>query len=258
MPSEWTRRKVLITVRTYPTPARRGIEVSCTAGITDDSHWIRLFPVPYRFLTLDKRFTKYQWINVNVTKASNDLRPESFHPDLDSIEILSEPLPTRSNWQARKDVVFPLKAHCLCCLQAERDKHGTPTLGLFKPESVTGLDIEKTAPRWTEEELAKLRQLPLFSTAPPRELEKIPYNFSYRFRCAETYCSGHRLICTDWEMAQLWRRCRTDYGSQWEQKFRERYETDMILRWDTHFYVGTLHQFPDTWIIVGLFYPTMS
>jgi hypothetical protein len=24
---------------------------------------------------------------------------------------------------------------------------------------------------------------------------------------------------------------------------------------DTHFYVGTIHQYPNAWIIVGLFYP---
>jgi hypothetical protein len=26
-------------------------------------------------------------------------------------------------------------------------------------------------------------------------------------------------------------------------------------KYDTHFYVGTVHQHPATWIIVGLFYP---
>ena len=66
---EWVAKRILITVRTYPVPARKGIEVSCTGGITDDGKWIRLFPVPYRFLEEDRRFTKYQWISVSVTKA---------------------------------------------------------------------------------------------------------------------------------------------------------------------------------------------
>jgi len=26
-------------------------------------------------------------------------------------------------------------------------------------------------------------------------------------------------------------------------------------RYDTHFFVGNLHQFPNAWIVVGLFYP---
>jgi hypothetical protein len=30
----------------------------------------------------------------------------------------------------------------------------------------------------------------------------------------------------------------------------------MIEKNDTHFYVGTMHRHPDTWLIVGLFYPS--
>ena len=107
MPRQWERKRVLITVRTYPTPAQKGIEVSCTAGVTDDKRWIRLFPVPYRFLGPDQRFRKYQWIELNILKASSDSRPESFHPDLDSIKIVSERLPTSGKWQSRKEFVIP-------------------------------------------------------------------------------------------------------------------------------------------------------
>jgi hypothetical protein len=32
-------------------------------------------------------------------------------------------------------------------------------------------------------------------------------------------------------------------------------EDEMINKYDTHFYVGTVHRYPDVWIIVGLFYP---
>ena len=93
-------KRVLITVRTYPVPAQAGIEVSCTAGITAEGEWIRLFPIPYRFLAQDQRFTKYQWIDVDVVKATNDVRPESYHVNPDSIRILepspAQPPPNRS------------------------------------------------------------------------------------------------------------------------------------------------------------------
>lgn len=39
------------------------------------------------------------------------------------------------------------------------------------------------------------------------------------------------------------------------QAFRQKYETEMKDRFDTHFYVGTIHRYPKEWIIVGLFYP---
>ena len=53
---KWERRRVLIVVKTYPTPARKSVEVSCTAAVTEDGEWIRLFPIPYRFLTDSQRF----------------------------------------------------------------------------------------------------------------------------------------------------------------------------------------------------------
>ena len=34
--SGYEQKRVLVTVKTYPTPASKGAEVSCTAGITDD------------------------------------------------------------------------------------------------------------------------------------------------------------------------------------------------------------------------------
>ena len=39
------------------------------------------------------------------------------------------------------------------------------------------------------------------------------------------------------------------------EKFKQRYELEMIEKFDTHFYVGTVHKNPAPWIIVGLFYP---
>jgi len=63
------------------------------------------------------------------------------------------------------------------------------------------------------------------------------------------------MLCTDWEMAELYRKCKRLYGGGWENKFRERYEQEMMQRCDTHFYVGTMHGHPSSWIIVGMFYP---
>ena len=78
-------KKALIVVRTYPSPARKGVEVSCTAAITDKGEWLRLFPVPYRLLPHDQRFRKYQWVDISVTKAK-DHRPESYKLHGDTIK----------------------------------------------------------------------------------------------------------------------------------------------------------------------------
>ena len=61
--------------------------------------------------------------------------------------------------------------------------------------------------------------------------------------------------CTDWEMGQAWRKWQTEYGDGCQEKFRLRFEDEMQDKLDTHLYVGTVHRFPATWIVAGLFYP---
>lgn len=251
----WETKRILITVRTYPTPARKSLETSCTGGITDKGKWIRLFPMPYRDLKPTQKFSKYQWIEARVQKAKNDPRVESFNPDRDSIKPVSEVLPTDHEWRARKKLVFPLKSDSLCALQRQRDEYDEPTLGIFKPAMIERLEIEADAPDWTAGEKATLQQRSLFDTEPKEVLEKIPFKFRYKFRCADSACNSHTLLCTDWEMGELYRKVRQSHGENWEVHFRQRYETEMIKKFDTYFYVGTLHQYPDTWIIVGVFYP---
>lgn len=250
----WASIKVLITARTYPAPAKKGIEVSCTAGVTEDGRWIRLFPVPWRFLDEDKRFRKYQWIEARVRRSS-DHRAESFTIDIDSIKILTDPLPSVKRWAERKQVVDPLLSPSLCDLQRRRNATKEPTLGFFKPREITRLVLEPQDPTWSERDQAKLRQKTLFTVPLTKELEQLPFKFVYHFKCIESTCRGHKLSCTDWEMGQAYRKWSQRYGDGWEEKFRQRFETEMKDRFDTHFFVGTTKSNPNAWIIVGLFYP---
>lgn len=252
---KWLKKKVLITVRTYPVPSRKSIEVSCTAGITKEGEWIRLFPVPYRFLTQDKRFAKYQYIEAEVTKSRSDFRRESYKLNVDSVKILGQKLSTENKWSKRKDIIFPLMSDSLYSLKDERDINKYPTLGFFKPRVITGLKIESTRNLWNDSELTSLRQFPMFNNVPRHQLEKLPYKFSYQFKCNNKYCTGHEIECTDWEIGVSFLSWRIKYGREWEQKFRDKYETEMALGKDTYFFVGTINNHPGEWLIVGLFYP---
>lgn len=256
MANDSEKRRVLITVRTYPAPAQKGAETSCTAAVSEDGKWMRLFPVPYRSLPQDKKFHKYQWITARLKKAKSDVRPESHNISIDTIE-LGQIVPSDKHWAARKAILGPLMRPSLCAIQRERDEKGYPTLGLFRPASIDRLTITQCAPNWTPKQKEILSQKALFEGHTPKEeLEKIPFDFRYEFVCADPACRGHKMLCTDWEIGESYRQWRKQYGdSGWEAKFRERYERDMIDRLDTHFYVGTLHSHPGTWIIVGLFYP---
>lgn len=100
-----------------------------------------------------------------------------------------------------------------------------------------------------------LRQQHFFAEPPQEELEKLPHKFYYEFKCPEPTCRGHNAMCTDWEMGQSYRSWTARYGDKWEEKFRQRYETEVIHKFDTHFYVGTVSSHPNRWIVIGLFYP---
>jgi len=167
-------------------------------------------------------------------------------------------LGTTHEWRVRKEFLFPKRAHCLCCLKKVRDEKGYPTLGLFRPKSIDRLIIKPSSSDWTQAQLAILRQEDLFEKKPPTELEKIPFNFRYEFKCNHSTCAGHKMFCSDWEIGQAFRKWKAEYGDRWESKFRQKFETDMIQKYDTHFYVGTVAKYPGTWIIVGLFYPPRS
>ena len=251
----WTTKRILMTVKTYPTPAWKGGEVVCAAGITDEGEWIRLFPIPYRLLNDPQRFKKYQWIEARVTRAREDTRLESYRVDIDSIRVVSVVLKRDNHWQARKEIVLPLESRSMCQLQAERDANGFPTLGIFQPRQIKSLRIEPTDANWSESELARLNQLSLIVASPRQPLEKIPFMFKYWYTCREDTCRGHKMLCTDWEMSQAYRSFSQRYEGNWESKFHNRFELAMIKKNDTHFYVGTIHGYPSHWIIVGLFYP---
>jgi hypothetical protein len=254
MAGDWTKKRVLIVVRTYPTPAKSTIEASCTAAISQDNQWVRMFPVPARLMEQDKRFRKWQWIDVSLLKASSDSRPESYKLNPESIHI-GESVGTENGWHLRRKLIAPPKRPSICRIQSEREERGHPTLGIFHPYEIKRLLIEPAAPSWTDAQLSTLSQDTLFEKAPANTLEKIPFDFRYEFRCGDVDCRSHTMLCTDWEMGQAYRTWRKEYGDQWEAKFRQRFEAEMIQKNDTHFFVGTVHQHPGSWIIVGLFYP---
>lgn len=249
----WEPLEVLITVRTYPVPSRQSIEVSCTAGVTRDGKWVRLYPVPWRLLAEDKKFRKYEWVKVMVRHATSDSRDESRRLDEGTIQVLTDPLPTDQQWAARRRIVMPLKAQSMCWLQDERDRTMSPTLGFIKPREIRRLIIEpEKEPDWSEVDLARLRQTDMFRQAPKQELEKIPFRFSFNYFCEESTCRSHTMMCSDWELAGLYRKMRR--RPDWQDRFQQRIQ-NLIERRDIHFYVGTVSDHPGSWIITGLWYP---
>ncbi|WP_338667574.1 hypothetical protein [Pseudodesulfovibrio methanolicus] len=249
------RIKVLITVKTYPTPSWKHFETVCTAGVREDGSFIRLYPIDFRYRDVVDQFQKYQWIEVDVAPAENDPRPESFKPYMSTIETIGPVLSTKDYWAERKKIIFqkPIKSMCELNLSHVKDC----SLGLIKASSIVDFQAIPVERDWVGKAKAAQMQIPLHGER--KDLEKIPYNFRYIYRCTDPNCNGHEQIITDWEVGQLFRKMRDSYGEDNAlTKVKERF-FDFICGpgKDTHFYVGRVNQHW-TWIIIGCFYPKIE
>jgi hypothetical protein len=109
---------------------------------------------------------------------------------------------------------------------------------------------------WSEKEKLNLQKEGLFDSDEVKRrlpLEKLQHDFHYRYVClSEQSTVEERHKITDWEAGALYRNCRREYCEEWKAKFRQRLEfpgKELI------FMFGTIHRFPDQWLIIGLVYP---
>ncbi len=257
------RTRILILCKTYPSPSARNIETSCVAGMTTDGRLLRLYPVPFRLLNDQRQFRKWQWIEADIEKSSDDHRPESHRIRADTISLLGDPIPRTDSWAARRAQLALIDSfESFTALERARVEHGV-TLGLVPAGSVLALDITPARQsEWTEEERQKLIQQQvqgdLFAdpeAAALRTLRKLPFDFHYRFR-APTEPAGHenRLKIVDWEAGALYWNVKQSHGDDWQPVFRDKFGTALPAS-DLKFLLGTIHRFPDQWLIVSVIYP---
>ena len=224
---------------------------------------LRLYPVPFRLLTDESQFKKWQWIEADVEKSRDDHRPESHRIRADTIRCLDEPLPTTNSWAARRaQLALIERFDSFAALDQARVTRGV-TLGLLLAGPVLALEISPARqPEWTDDERQKLIQQQvqgdLFAVpeaAALRTLRKIPFNFHYRYRAmAEPVDVDHRHKIVDWEAGALYWNVRQKHGEAWEVPFRDKFWTTLPSS-DLMFLMGTIHRFPDQWLIVSLIYP---
>ena len=251
--------ELLILTKTYPSPSAKYRETTCVAAVNRQGEMRRLFPVPYRLLEGKAQFQKWEWINARLTMPNGDQRPESRRLDADSIVRPGYIIKTTGgDWSERLRWIQPHVVESFAALEARRQASGQ-TLGFLRAARITKLQITPVKQtEWTEADTIKLSQDGLFDTheikSRPR-LRKLPYDFHYNYECTTpTGTESHVHKLTDWEIGALYWNCVRGYGPRWEEKFRQKLETD-FARKDLLFLMGTIHRFPDQWLIVGIVYP---
>jgi hypothetical protein len=257
--------KILITVKTYPTLSTKYEELVCTAGFLENGKWIRIYPVQYRKKSYAEQYKKYQWIEVDLVKNTEDFRPESFRPYSHDTEIaiLNTIESDRGSWDERRKLVLQNVYTDLRELIAEaKDETKYTSLAVFKPTEVLDIKVEEVEREWDKEKLLSLKQLNIFEsvqTERPKIVKKLPYEFSYVFK--DDKGKQAKLMIEDWELGQLYWNCFTKYQNEKIacEKVKEKYLEDFVKTKDLHFFLGTIKQFqlvsPNPFVVIGTFHP---
>jgi hypothetical protein len=260
MTQGWQRARILITVKTYPEVSKKYRETSCVAGIRLDQgapKHVRLFPVPYRLLEHDSQFPKYGIVEVDVKRHSSDRRPESLRPNLETLTVVEQRLPTSDGWRKRLQHVRPLLEPSLCSIKRDQESRGT-SLGIFRPAEVSSFRLVAAEP-WTAAQSGIANQVDILDQE-RKPLEWVPLEFRYQFRCADSTCPSHDMSLRDWEAGQSYRSFLHRYGaSHVEAKLQQRWY-DLMFKPDraVHFFVGNIAARPKTFMLLGLFYPPLK
>jgi hypothetical protein len=254
----WEKKKVLVTVKAYPEKSRKHGQVVCTAGITEEGDWIRLYPMPFSTFLGPGKIQRYDWIEAECEKVTDEKlkRKESYRVRDGSVNIIDRSLSLgkingKAPWEKRNALVLPKLAPSLEYLEDQYQKDKT-SLGLIKPREV--IDF------FTREELRQPPEPKAYQQSLDQQIipivDAIPHIFAYKFRCAG--CDEkkiHDIMCEDWELFESyrsWWKIYPDVKTLWD-KLHEKF-FDFMVHNDLHFYMGMYSQQP-TWLIIGLYYP---
>jgi hypothetical protein len=256
-------KKVLITVKAAPNPSLNHGETVCVAGIRLDEFgnrgWIRLYPINFRHLQSDSKFAKYDVVTVDCRPARQDGRVESWKPVMDTMRKVG----SLKGWPKRRPYVDSLIQDNMCALRKASEKDASSqSLALVRPTEITGFTIEPH-PGWTVAEQGKIdayvNQMVLFDSTDKTPLEAPDYRGIYHWRCANPTCNGHNQSIIDWEFVATQRHLRKYGPTEAQAMLRKRwYEEVCAPSREVSFYVGNQAKRPQTFSILGVYWPRFT
>lgn len=257
--------RVLITVKASPQPSAKYGDTVCVAGIRldrDSRDWIRLYPIPFRYLASEQQFKKYDIVDLTVRRNDKDPRRESYSPEWESIKVVDH----LDGWARRAEIMNDVPVTTACQLREDTISNPNgPSLGFADVLDVSALTFE-AHPGWSAADRQKinnaLSQVDLFGDfgSPPR-LEAPRFKVRYRYRCTHSSCPGHNGQILDWELTELQRRLRQDADAEAKRKITAKFLTMMCdPKRQTRFFMGNFAAAikRDKFSVLGVYYPERS
>ena len=254
----------MILVKAAPVLTSELKENMCVAAMRlgPDPEWIRLHPIPFRDLEDDSKFQKYQEIKVQVIKPKTDRRPESWTPIEGTIQ-LGQRIGTDKDWAIRRARITSLGERTMCDLierNRSRASPDTPSLSVVRtadtPELVITRREQEKIDLWNNRAAAMAARSSLFDNLDNRRnvYKMCPWRFRYRYQCLKDNCPGHFQTIIDWEVVALWR--NINHFDNWQERMRQKFvNTLWATNRDTMLFVGNMEQHPQSFLILGIFWP---
>ncbi len=266
LPDELPNARVLITVKTYPLPSRSYTELVCTAGLLNGEKWIRMYPIPFRFLQDQNQYPKYSWAELDLVRNTKDFRPESYRLKNESIKVL-DTIGTANAWDARKSYVLKETFTSMEELIKLAKSSAKKSLATVKPREIVKFEIKDDEREWRKDWLEQIKQMDMFepanSSGQRKVVRKLPYKFYYHFLTDDNKL--RKLMIEDWEIGALFWHClsQTDGDEEMaKQMVQKKYFDQFVNEKDLHLFVGTTflnHNIaPNPFVIIGVFYPPKS
>ena len=260
------RRRVLVFAKTYPELSSKYGETVCTAAVDEAGEPLRLYPIPFRYLDGPQRFRRYQWISLSLRKSQNDVRPESYTVDRETITLGDTVAATSDEWGKRAEIVLKSQVwqhSSIDSLNRAQQEQGR-SLAFIRPRAIVDVRAYNRSTKDAttfKEKLISLRrlnsnarrQLDLFENTMPAKMKHLEYigqRVCVEWLCADDDCRGHSMQVLDWEICELARRQGLDAAIQ---KVQVLLDSD---RYRSAFFLGNFHMYPASFAIIGLWYPT--
>lgn len=256
MPGE--RKRILVTVKTYPNPSSTYDETVCTAGIDlDTGEFIRLYPVRFRHLPFASQFKKWDIVEIDVRRKSSDPRGDTWLPlseDYAVVDHIGTGSGKPPDWAERRRLISPLVStvEALEPLALAKQR----SLGVVRICGEARLKAVADPGDWSAQERQVVERKQLFG-ATRRPLERVPWKFQYTFKCSDS-CTGHVFQVFDWEAYALYRGqlARKRDSEAAARDVEHQYNVRLgSANHDVHLFIGTHYLRQAQFSAIGVFYP---
>jgi hypothetical protein len=197
--------ELMVNCKTYPAVSSKYVETVCTGGVQATGEFVRLYPVPFRFLDSEEQYGRWDVIKVRGYRDTKDTRPESWHLEPGTpIEKIDTITTDRQRWEWMRKTVHNSAG--------DMEAKGV-TNGCVEIEPIE-LYWKADVKEWSASQLNVIRQGDLFATKEQLQslADRVPWQFRLKYREKNTGREDDGKVLA-WSYYQGFRRARVETGT---------------------------------------------